>query len=505
MSDKEKFLYQADKKLFLGIDKVFHLLKDHYGPGLNSPLENSSYALLAKTILSDPHENLGVDFIKSLSNKIFKKYHDGITTGVLLLYSILKHSYCLCSQEISLYHLSKGLKKMGKLLLSALKSQSLPLKDKTKAKNIVFSSVPDLDIATEISEAFAQVGSEGFISASHQECSIPHIMQGLRIPYGYLSPHFLSQSSPHSYILSQPRIFVTDQNITTILHFLPLLQELQEHHEHLLLVCRGIVPDVLSTLTLNRFEGLLHSVVVCIPSLDAKSTALLEDISLFTGTNIFSHVLSPSGPFPERSSLGFCDAVEISENHTTFMHSSGASECLKLKIHQIDEEIRTNSCRVRKADLIKRKQRLQSSVVLLPIKETLSFPYSIALSTLTSAIESGYIPGGGAGIFYAALQLNNEKELSEEEKTARTILQASSLTLIEQLANTAQLDGKTITEKLTTLATPSLGINVLSQQIEDLIASGILDPLGKTEDIFSFALETAITILLAKGVIHAPQ
>ncbi|EPP37032.1 TCP-1/cpn60 chaperonin family protein [Chlamydia psittaci 10_743_SC13] len=504
MFDKEKFLYNSDKKLFLGVDKVFHLLKDHYGPNSSHSLENSSYSLLSKTVLSDPYENIGVDFVKSLSNKIYKKYNDGITTAVLLLHSFLKNSYCLCDQEISPYRLSIALKKMGDILLSALRNQSLPLKDKTKAKNIVFSALPDLEIATEISEAFSQVGSEGFISVSHRESTSMYITQGLYVPYGYVSPHFLVQSLPCSFTLSQPRVFVTDKDISTILHFLPLFQELQEHQEHLLLVCKDIDPDVLSTLTLNKLEKLLHIVVVCIPTTSSEENSFFEDISLFTGTNVFSHSTSPMGPIPERSSLGSCDFVEISEKHTMFMHDNGVSECLKLKIHQLDEEIRTNSCQNKKVKLIQRKRRLQSSVAILPIKETLSFSYSIALSTLTSAIESGYIPGGGAGIFYAALQLNNEKELSEEEKAAKTILQTSALILIEQLANTAQLDGAAIIDKLITLATPSLGINVLSKQIEDLIASGVLDPLGKTEDIFSFALETAITILSTKGVIHAP-
>ncbi|WP_284441503.1 variant chaperonin GroEL3 [Chlamydia gallinacea] len=505
MFDKEKLLYNPDKRLFLGIDKIFHLLKDHYGPDLNSPLGNTSCALIDKTILSDPYENIGVDFTKILSNKIYKKYHDGITTGVLLLYALLKNSYCVCHQELSPYQLSIALKKMGKKLLSALRNQSLPLKDKTKAKNIIFSAVPDLEIATEISEAFSQVGSDGFIFVSHQESTAMQITQGLHIPHGYIVPYFLMQSPPRSFVLSQPRIFVTDKKITTILHFLPLLQELSEHHESLLLVCQDIDPNVLSTLTLNRLEGLLHIVVVRIPTTCSEANSFFEDISLFTGTNVFSHSISPNGPTPERSSLGSCDFVEISEKHTMLMHGKGVSEFLKLKIHQIDKEIHTNSCQMRKTELIQRKRRLQSSVAILPIKETLALPYSIALSTLTSAIESGYIPGGGAGIFYAALQLNHEQELSEEEKAARTILQTSSLTLMEQLANAVQLDGKAITEKLISLETPSLGINVLSRQIEDLIASGVLDPLGKIEDIFSFALETAITILLTKGVIHAPR
>ncbi|WP_375793899.1 variant chaperonin GroEL3 [Chlamydia sp. 12-01] len=503
MLDKENSLYDTDKKLFLGIDKVFHSIKDHYGP-LASPLsfsENQGYLTLSRITLVDPHENIGVDFAKSMAKKIHSKYFDGVTTGIILLYSLLKESYLFLDRGLSLYKLCFALRKMGEKLLISLKKHSWPLKDGNKARGVIFSSLPDPTIATELAEAFSAVGSEGFILLSQLGASNIQITQGLKIPCGYISPYFISQSIQRTVILSQPRIFVTDKKITSILNFLPLLQELHENGEQLLIFCKGIDQDVLATFTVNKLEDLLQIIVVDLdhPSLDPT---VAEDITLLTGTTVFSQNFSPVMQLPERASLGSCASVEISAEETVIIRGNSVSEVLALKIHQIEEEIRTSSSQEIKAALIKRKHRLQSSIAIVPIREENKFFYSLALSTLTSTLDKGYIPGGGTGLFYASLNLCNEEETSKEERAALNIIQMCCRAPLEQLIINIKLESKVVVDKLLALSTPSLGMNVISQQIEDLIASGILDSLSKIEDIFSLALDTGLNILSSKVIIN---
>ncbi|AFS28428.1 variant chaperonin GroEL3 [Chlamydia psittaci] len=506
MLDKENSLYDTDKKLFHGIDKVFHSIKDHYGPLLSSHsfFENQGYRVLSRITLADPYENIGVDFAKAMAKQIHKKYLDGVTTSIILLYALLKESYVFLDQGLSLYKLCCALRKMKEKLLTSLKKHAWPLKDGNKAKGIVFSALPDLTIASEMAEAFASVGSDGFILLSQLEMSHIQITKGLKIPCGYSSPHFISQSTQRTILLSQPRVFVTDKKITTVLCFLPLLQELRENGEHLLIFCNGIDPDVLSTFTVNKLEDLLEIVVVDLSRYPDLDPTLSEDITLFTGTNVFSQDFSPTTRLPERVSLGSCASIEISEEETIIIRGHSVSEVLALKIHQIEEEIRTSSCQERKTLLIKRKHHLQNSVAVVPVSEENKLFYSLALATLTAAVDKGYIPGGGAGLFYASLNLCGKEELSEEEQAAIKILQMCCRAPLEQLIRNMKLESQVVLDKLLSLSTPSLGMNVISQQIEDLIASGILDPLSKIEDIFSLALETGLKILSSKVIItHA--
>ncbi|WP_139415094.1 variant chaperonin GroEL3 [Chlamydia abortus] len=508
MLDKENSLYDTDKKLFHGIDKVFHSIKDHYGPRISSRsfLENQGYLVLSRITLVDTYENIGVDFVKAMAKHIHKKYLDGVTTGIILLYTFLKESYFFLDQGLSLYKLCFALRKMSEKLLTSLKKHAWPLKDGNKAKGIVFSALPDLTIATEMAEAFSSVGSDGFISLSQLEMSHMQITQGLQIPCGYISPYFISPSPQRILTLSQPRVFVTDKKITTFLSFLPLLQELREHGEHLLIFCNGIDPDVLSTFTVNKLEDLLDIVVVDLSRHPDLDPSLFEDITLFTGTNVFSQDFSPTIRLPERVSLGSCASIKISEEETIIIRGHSVSEVLALKTHQIEEEIRTSSCQERKTTLIKRKHRLQSSVAIVPVREENKLFYSLALSTLTAAVDKGYIPGGGAGLFYASLHLCDQEELSEEERAAIKILHMCCRAPLEQLISNMKLESQVVLDKLLSLSTPSLGMNVISQQIEDLIASGILDPLSKIEDIFSLALETGLKILSSKVIItHADK
>lgn len=496
MVNETNFLYDTDRKLFLGIDQVFHDVKEHYGA--SSP--SQSYHILSNTTCPDPYENIGLDFAKALADKIYSRYHDGIATSILLLHSLLKESYLLFDQGTSPYALCHALRKMGNTLLTLLKKQAWPLKEKAKAHAVVFSAVSDAEIATEISDIFSSIGPQGLFSLSETHTGPIRITRGLQIEYGYTSSYFIPHSMQSPLFLSQPCVFVTNKKITSILNFLPLLRDLKEKNTSLLIFCPDIHPDALSSFTVNTLEGLLQTTVVCIGA--SPDGSLLEDISLFCGTSIFPYHDASKSPFPSLPALGTCDSVEISKEHTMLIQGSQASEILGLKIRQIDEDMRVSSCAHTKAKLLKQKHRLQSSLAIIPVKKETRSVYASALAALSSSIHQGYIPGGGAGLFYASLALDHEGKLTQEEVSAKNILQAACRTLITCIAQSAQLNSEDVITKLSSLATPCLGINLITRQIEDLITSGILDPLEKIEDIFSFSLETALNILLSKAIIR---
>lgn len=110
--------------------------------------------------------------------------------------------------------------------------------------------------------------------------------------------------------------------------------------------------------------------------------------------------------------------------------------------------------------------------------------HELALKTLNSTQESGFVLGGGAALLYATQSLSSSPEHSQEEQAAVQILQTACRTLLEQLVNSVYMDGKLVADKLCSLGTPSLGFNVVSQQIEDMISAGIIAPLNAVLDIF---------------------
>ncbi|ETR79654.1 Heat shock protein 60 family chaperone GroEL, partial [Chlamydia pneumoniae B21] len=180
-------------------------------------------------------------------------------------------------------------------------------------------------------------------------------------------------------------------------------------------------------------------------------------------------------------------------------------EVLTLKTRQLAEEIRTTSCLETKKRLIKRTNRLQSSVAILPTDEDNEPLYTLALKIMESALSRGYVPGGGVALFYASLTLGTPKDDADENSIAISLLQKACCAPLKLLATNADLDGDAVIAKLSSLGTTSLGISVFSREIEDLIAGGILDSLATTSTILAQALDTAILVLSSKILILENQ
>ncbi|WP_201456354.1 variant chaperonin GroEL3 [Chlamydia sp. 17-3921] len=500
MSDQGKLSHHnANPKLFLGIDKACDLVRKFYGPRHNLSslafLEERGYSILSQTELEDPYENAGVGFAKAMANKIHKKHFDGTTTGLILLHTILKESYKALGEGFSTLKLSQALQKKISQLLEILNTYSWPIKDAKKVQCLIFTALRSPIIADDLAEAFAITGTIGLISITKNYQLEMQTTQGLKIDFGFTSAYFASDPITRTTTILFPRILILDQKITNIHILLPLLQDISQRDKHLLIFCEDIDKDVLATLIVNKLRGLLQVSVITIPGLSTDKQTLAEDIALFTGTHIYSQNMDLNTTI-----LGSCSSVEISETQTTLIGGQHVPEVLTLKVRQLEEEIRTTASLEAKSTLIERMQRLQCSVALLSVKENTEPLYRLGLTLIASATKHGYIPGGGVALLYASLDLGNPKDFPEEERAATYILQAACKAPLEQLILNANLDSNAIIEKLKTLATVSMGFNILSQEIEDLISGGVLDSLATISTALSCAMDTALMILSSKTI-----
>ncbi|WP_100934230.1 variant chaperonin GroEL3 [Candidatus Chlamydia corallus] len=514
MSEQEKLSnYDADKKLFSGIDKLFQVVKRSYGPkqslSQSSFFKERGFSSISQTELTDSYENIGVDFAKAMANKIHKEHGDGATTGLILLHAILKESYSVLEQGIPTHKLISALKAQGEKLQEALQQQSWPIKDAQKIRNIIFSTLQMSIIADDFYNALSVVGPEGLISITNEkeiDKTSMDIFQGFKIPAGYASTYFVSDTASRLTRIAHPLLLITDKKISTIHPFLPLLQEISEQDQHLIIFCEDIDPDVLATLVVNKLQGLLRVTVVTIPELSTVNQELGEDIALFTGTHICSYQEGSHILTPEMVTLGSCLSIEISDSQTILIGGLHIPEVLALKTQQLAEDIRTTSCPETKKRLIKRKNRLESSVAILPVDEDNEALYNLALKIMDSALSRGYVPGGGTALFYASLTLASPKDNDiDENKVAISVLEKACCAPIRLLAANADLDGDAVIAKLSSLGTTSLGVSVFSRKIEDLIAGGILDSLAMISTVFACALDTAILILSSKILIFENQ
>lgn len=478
------------EKFFVGIDRLLFTVQECYGQKTpEDPQEILSS--LEKIHFVDPDEQLGASYAKDLSQQIFKTHRDGIITSIVLLHALLKECLDKLSQGISQQKLLSILHTAFHLLISAIQQSSWSWKDGSKAHGLLFTATRNFHITQEITQALSWIGPQGNIALRIQNPTNNHIhvTQGLKIDVGYQRP-YLFHSAPHyTTSLSEPKILITNQTISSLFTLFPCLHTIASHRESLVIFCHDITHDALAALTLNHLQNLLKVSVVCLHSIIEITPSIFDDIALFTGTKIFSFDKdSSSQTKPAYEELGTCASVELFEHETLLLQSHVTPEVLALKIRQLEEHANTAISEKAKAEHAERKNRLQGSIAILPIAADSYSIYHLALTTLSQAKRHGFVVGGGLSFLYAFQQCS--EEIFRLSPDVHHILDNVCRAPLSLLLQNNHIDANLGIQKLLSIGKSTFGINVHARQIEDFFAAGILDPTLKIQDILMCVLHT---------------
>jgi len=97
-----------------------------------------------------------------------------------------------------------------------------------------------------------------------------------------------------------------------------------------------------------------------------------------------------------------------------------------------------------------------------------------ALHATRAAVEEGIVPGGGVALIRAAAGLSSLK-VNEEERYGVRIIERALAEPARWIASNAGADGAVILDKIKN-GKEAYGFNAASNEFEDLIKAGIVDP-----------------------------
>ena len=118
-----------------------------------------------------------------------------------------------------------------------------------------------------------------------------------------------------------------------------------------------------------------------------------------------------------------------------------------------------------------------------------------------AAVEEGIVPGGGAALLHLAEEVPAFKATltNEEEKLGADIVMKALKAPARLIASNAGVEGDVIIERL--IGTPfEMGYNAMTDTIENLIESGVLDPAKVTRSGLCNACGIAGIMLTTQAV-----
>jgi chaperonin GroEL len=271
-------------------------------------------------------------------------------------------------------------------------------------------------------------------------------------------------------------------------------------------VAEDVEGESLATLVVNKLRGTFTGVAVKAPGFGDRRKRMLEDIATLTGGEVITEEMGLKLENTQVSQLGKARRVVVNKDTTTIIDGAGEKQQIEGRINQIRSEIETTDSDFDREKLQERLAKLAGGVAVVKVgaateTEMKEKKHRVedALQATRAALEEGIVPGGGVALLNA-IQAIKLDTLDGDEKTGASIVVRALEEPIRQLAENAGLEGSVVVSQVRG-AQVGHGLNVDSGEVEDLVASGIIDPTMVTRSALQNAASIAKNILTTEAIV----
>ncbi|MCJ8500483.1 chaperonin GroEL [Desulfatitalea alkaliphila] len=500
--------FEAREKMLNGVNMLADAVKVTLGPKGNnvvleksfgSPLVTKDGVTVAKEIeLEGKFENMGARMVKEVASKTSDTAGDGTTTATILAQAIYSEGQRLVTAGTNPMALKRGIDQGAAAIIAELKKLSKPTKDKNEIKQVgAISANSDEVIGQLISDAMEKVGKEGVITveeAKSMETTLT-VVEGMQFDRGYISPYFVTNTEKMQAVLEEPYILFSEKKISNMQDMVPLLEQVARMGRPLAIVAEDVDGEALATLIINKLRGTLKVAAVKAPGFGDRRKAMLQDMAILTGGQVVSEELGIKLENIGVNDLGRCKIVRIDKDNTTIVDGAGERSAIEGRMKQIRAQIEETTSDYDREKLQERLAKLVGGVAVLNIGAATETEMKEkkarvedALNATRAAVEEGIVPGGGVALV-RCLPALDKVDAKGEEKLGVRLLQRALTAPLRQLAVNAGLDGSVVLNKVLE-GKDDYGFNAATEQYENLLAAGVLDPTK----VVRFALQNAASV-----------
>src|SRR2546426_1063411 len=124
-----------------------------------------------------------------------------------------------------------------------------------------------------------------------------------------------------------------------------------------------------------------------------------------------------------------------------------------------------------------------------------------ALHATRAAVEEGIVPGGGVSLLWCQKALDKVRGADDDEKTGIEIVRRALEEPIRIIVQNAGAEGAIVVGKVKEAAKLNYGYNAQTDEYEDLVAAGVIDPTKVTRTALQNAASIAGLLLTTECVV----
>ena len=514
-----RFGEDARAKVLHGVNILADTVTVTLGPrGRNVVLEKSWGAptvtkdgvTVAKEIeLGDKFENMGAQMVKEVASKTSDVAGDGTTTATVLARAIFSEGAKLVAAGHDPMSLKRGVDRAVKAVVEELKKVSKSTKGKDEIAQVgTVSANGDRTIGDMIAEAMEKVGKEGVITveeAKGLETQL-EVVEGMQFDRGYLSPYFVTDPDRMEAVLEDAYILIHEKKISSMKDLLPLLEQVARSGKPLLVIAEEVEGEALATLVVNKIRGTFACCAVKAPGFGDRRKAMLEDIAILSGGKLIAEELGLKLENVTLKDLGRCKRVVVDKDNTTLIDGAGKKADIEGRIKQIRAQIEDTTSDYDREKLQERLAKLVGGVAVIRVGAATEMEMKEkkarvedAMHATRAAVEEGIVPGGGVALLRSRGVVDALK-LDEEEQAGANIVRRALEEPLRWIARNAGADGAVVLEKVRD-GKGSFGFNAATEEYEDLIKAGIIDPTKVVRTALQNAASVAGLLLTTEAMV----
>ena len=519
MAKELEFGLDARNEIKRGVKTLADAVRVTMGPkGRNVVIQKSFGAptitkdgvTVAKEIELEGFKNMGAQMVKEVASKTSDVAGDGTTTATVLADAIYDQGMKLVAAGHDPMSLKRGIDAAVEVVVAGLRGLSQPTKGKEDIAQVgTISANADKEIGSIIAEAMEKVGKEGVITVEEAKGLLTEldVVEGMQFDRGYLSPYFVTNAERMEAEIDNPLILIHEKKISSMKDLLPILEQVAKQGKPLIIIAEEVEGEALATLVVNKIRGTLNVCAVKAPGFGDRRKAMLEDIAILTGGKCLTEDLGIKLENITLSDLGRCKRVVVTKDTTTIIDGSGDKEGIKARVSQIRKQIEETTSDYDREKLQERLAKLVGGVAVINVGAATEVEMKEkkarvedALHATRAAVEEGIVPGGGVALIRAIEKLATLKLENEDQNFGVKIVREACLAPLRTISTNAGAEPAVVIEKVRN-GKDAFGYNAATDQYEDLIKAGIIDPTKVVRSALQNAASVAGLMLTTEAII----
>jgi chaperonin GroEL len=504
-----------------GVNQLAEAVKVTLGPrGRNVVLEKKfggptitkDGVTVAKEIeLKDPLENMGAQMVREVASKTSDVAGDGTTTATILAQAIFREGVKAVTAGANPMAVKRGIDRAVEVAVAEIQRLSRPVAGDMIAQVGSISANSDPTIGNIIAEAMSKVGKDGVIAVEESRTMTTEMqtVDGMQFDRGYLSPYFVTDGERMECVLEDPSILINEKKISNLKDILPILEQTARAGKPLLVIAEDVDGEALATLVVNTLRGSLKVCAVKAPGFGDRRKAMLEDISILTGGKAIFEEMGIKLEGIQLEDLGRARRVTVNKDNTTIIDGAGTQKVIEGRIKQLRAQLEETTSDYDREKLQERLAKLAGGVAIIKVGAATETEMKEkkarvedALHATRAAVEEGIVPGGGVALLRAAVALQT-LTLEGDEQFGVTIVRRACEEPVRQIVANCEAEGAVVAGRITKHEDANFGFNAATEQYEDLVKAGVIDPTKVTRTALQNAASIASLMLTTEAMICA--